>query len=301
MPRFTNNIFFTVFLLLDLSVCIARAGTAGAQKQETTESKEPNALELYSIESSYVGGADIGVRGHRASQEALANDISYGHRIPLFSQWYLRLGVEYQRFDFGRTETFLPTKLQALSGTISVEYVEQNFIGAALTLHPGFYFEDEITRGSFDMPVELYSAMKINEKFYLVLGVAAGWLREYPVVPIGGPIWLITDTVRLEGIFPRPSLVWVPSGDWEYRLIGEVLGGGFLTKNETANPNLRHTPVQYSDYRLGAQAQYARWKPFKITLGAGWSFERVFEYVRTGEHFQTHGAPYAKLSVAAEF
>jgi hypothetical protein len=64
---------------------------------------------------------------------------------------------------------------------------------------------------------------------------------------------------------------------------------------------LRHTPVQYSDYRAGAQVMYSKWKPFKITLGGGYSFEREFEYPRAGKHFENGGAPYAKLSVAAEF
>src|ERR1043166_2182251 len=233
------------------SLQAANAGTAAESSQQsqtaqTQPQQQPNALELYSIDSSYAGDAHVKVRGKRASQDALSNDINIGHRIPLFSQWYLRLGAEYQRFDFGSTGTILPDTLQGISGTVSIEYVEQNFIGAALTLHPGVYFQNEITSRSFDIPIELYSAMKVTEKFYFVLGISAAMFREFPVVPIGGPIWLITDTLRLEGIFPRPSLVWVPSDDWEWRLIGEIIGGGFLS-GSTSEQDFGHTPLRCSD------------------------------------------------------
>ena len=49
--------------------------------------------------------------------DSLYNDFSYDHRFLITGKWYLRLGVEYERYDFGGTDNGLPDHLQALMAT----------------------------------------------------------------------------------------------------------------------------------------------------------------------------------------
>ena len=45
--------------------------------------------------------------------DSLYDDFSYDHRFLITGKWYLRLGVEYERYDFDGTDNGLPDHLQA--------------------------------------------------------------------------------------------------------------------------------------------------------------------------------------------
>jgi len=42
-------------------------------------------------------------------------------------------------------------------------------------------------------------------------------------------IWLFTDHLRLEGVFPKPALVYNPNDDWEFRIAGNLYYASFRT------------------------------------------------------------------------
>ena len=83
---------------------------------------------------------------------SLYNDFSYDHRFLITGKWYLRLGVEYERYDFDGTNNGLPDHLQAATGHIALEYVVKDFPGISLELDPGVYFQDNATWNAFDVP-----------------------------------------------------------------------------------------------------------------------------------------------------
>ena len=101
--------------------------------------------------------------------------------------------------------------------------------GAAVELNPGFYFQGSIRRNSFDVPWRVFVSFPIKkDKIFGVIG-AGGSLYQNPIVaPGGGLIWLFTDKVRLEGVFPKPALVYNPSDDWEFRIAGNLFFGGLV-------------------------------------------------------------------------
>jgi hypothetical protein len=214
----------------------------------------------------------------------------------------LRTGFGYERTDFGSSQAPVPTKLQALSGTLAVEYVMYDHAGAALELHPGFYFENEIGGRSFDIPWDVFVTIPISKKLYGIIGGAGAAFYQYPVIPIFGVIWLISDKMRLEAIVPRGSFVYNQSDDWEFRIMGEAYGGGFRTdRTQERDPRLRNAVVQYEEFRVSAQATYSRFKPFDLVVGAGYNFERNFNFHRVGEDFKTEGAPFVRVAIEAKF
>ncbi|MDB6153162.1 MAG: hypothetical protein JWL90_1615 [Chthoniobacteraceae bacterium] len=262
---------------------------------------EKASRDLFLFESKYTGGSNF-ERGGLGEQDAFSTSFAYGHRFRIAGQWFLRTGIGYERTDFGASRAPVPTKLQAFSGTLAVEYVMYDYAGAALELHPGFYFENEIRGRSFDIPWDLFVTIPITKKLYGVVGAAGAAFYSYPVIPIFGAIWLISDKVRLEAIFPKASLVYNQSDDWEFRIVGEAYGGGFrVDRTPATDPRLRDAVVQYEEFRVGAQATYSHFKPFDLVIGAGYNFERNFDFHRVGEEFKTEGAPFVRVAIEAKF
>src|SRR5207237_6443849 len=66
----------------------------------TDENK--NSTEIFNYETTYTGTSDYQkYRGIFGESDSLYSDFSYAHRFLITGNWYLRLGVEYERFDLG--------------------------------------------------------------------------------------------------------------------------------------------------------------------------------------------------------
>ena len=279
---------------------VASPVLAGTDKN-TAPAEEKTSIDLFTYEANYIFPSDTRAEGgRRGQQDEVWNHFSYGHRFQISGQWYLRAGLDLQRYDFGSSKLPLPSRLQGYAGTIAVEYVEQDYAGAALELHPGAYFEDS-TRDSFDIAWDAYSGFVIRkDKLFGIVGVAGARFYSFPVYPIFGVIWLVNDKLRIEAVVPKSTIVYSLNDDWEFDLVGEFTGAGFRAGvNEV--PRLSHAAVEYYDSRLTAQFTYSRWKPLKITGGFGWIFNRTFDYFNAGEKFSSNGAPCLKFGVEARF
>jgi hypothetical protein len=297
----TCQTLFSILALTAVTLSSGFAGDVAAPATAPVETKEPNALDLFSLDWDYTTRSDFADHNF-GSQDEMHSDFNYSHRFPIKGQVYFRTGIEYERFDFGgTTRGGAPDKLQALSGVFALEYVEENFAGAAIEFHPGFYFQNDIRGSSFDMPIDLYTTFKINDKFYVMIGAAAALNYHPNAFPIGGVIWLISDKVRLEGIFPKPALVWNPSDNWEFRAGGEILGGAYRLDSNYSDPKLAGAVVQYSETRVGVQAGYSGFKHFQLIAGAGYTLSRDFDFYRATGERHLDGAFYCKFGLEAKF
>lgn len=284
-----------------LVACNSLALIAG-EIQQTEKPAEKTAIDLLSYEFDYGTKSDFREKGGRlGGQDFLYNNINYGHRFLITGNWFFRAGAKYERYDFGASFAPVPSKLQSVCGVLAVEYVEQNFAGAALELYPGAYFENQIRSDCFDIPWDLYSAFKIKEKkLYGIIGASGAMYDEVPVVPIIGVIWITSDNTRAELVFPKTSLIYTPSDNWDLRLVAELTGGGYRT-GPNENRDLNRAVVQYWDGRATVQATYSGFKPLQIGLGVGYIFQRSFDYFRLHESFTTEGSAVVKVNIGAQF
>ena len=69
----------------------------------TARATKKVSLDLFSLESGYVFESDLNHGGSFGSQDALQTEFDYAHRFLLTGHLYLRLGVSYDRYDFGHT------------------------------------------------------------------------------------------------------------------------------------------------------------------------------------------------------
>ena len=109
----------------------ARRSEGEAKPGPTTpQTRGPVPLDVFKFESAYVFGSDLNHGGSFGKQDEIQNNFEYGHRIQLTGNYYLRLGIAYERYDFGSTSAPVPNHLQAIAGVIGVEYMHGSDVGA---------------------------------------------------------------------------------------------------------------------------------------------------------------------------
>ena len=293
--------FISLFLSATTS---AIAGTATFEAQPAPTPEEENSRELFSYETTYTFRSDF-KESKLGSGDSLYDDFSYDHRFLVTGKWYFRTGVEYERFDFGNSDNGLPNHLQAIYGHLAYEYVVKDHAGAGIEIDPGVYFQNRITGDAFDIPWKIFVSFPLKkDKIFGVIGLGGGIYQDPIVAPGGGIIWLFSDHLRLEGVFPKPALVYQPNDDWQFRLLGELYFESYRT-DDVITPEkklqLHNAVVQYSEDRVSVQAKYSGFKPFAIIAGAGCTVLRDFDFFRAGQAKRTEPAPYVRLSVEAKF
>jgi hypothetical protein len=266
--------------------------------------EEENSHDLFSSETTYTFDSDFkeSKLGHG---DSLYNDFSYDHRFLITGKWYFRVGVEYERHDFGGSDNGLPDHLQAAYGHLAFEYVVKDHAGAGIEIDPGAYFQDNVTGDAFDIPWKIFVSFPLKkDKIFGVIGLGGAIYQDPVVAPGGGIIWLFSDHLRLEGVFPKPALVYQPNDDWQFRLLGELYYQSYRT-DDVITPErklqLHNAVVQYNEDRAGVQAKYSGFKPFAIIAGAGCTIVRDFDFFRASQAKRTEPAPYVRLSIEAKF
>src|SRR6266496_2223802 len=282
------------------------AGTTTYEVQPAPTPAEGNHLNLFDYEMDYTFNSNFyDVRGDFGHGNSLYNDISYSHRFLITGKWYFRAGVEYERFDFGGTDNGLPDHLQTVHALLALEYVVHDHAGAGIEIDPGLFFQNDVHGNDFDIPAKAFFTFPLKkDKIFAVIGVG-GALNSNPVVaPGGGIIWLFNDKFRLEGVFPKPALVYNPSDNWEFRIFGNLFYESFRT-DDVITPErklqVHNAVVQYSEDKAGVQATYSGLKPFEITLGGGVTVRRDFDFFRAEASAKTKPAPFVKFEVTAKF
>lgn len=290
-----------------LAVSAARS-FAGADMSVVAERKiktEIVPLDVVKIETGYVFESDLNHGGSFGKQDEFQNSIEYAHRWRLNGNIYLRLGIAYNRFDFGATAAPVPLHLQSAAGIFAIDYMHGKDIGAFFMVQPGFYTEDDFGSASFDAPMTAGRIFVLrDESLYLFVGARASFLRGgFPVLPLAGLIWTPSEQWHVMLMLPEPRVVYSPNKVWDFWLGGEMVGGSFRTdRDETIQPRkLVGAQVDYEDYRAGGGVIYSPTDQFSFDLGAGYVIERAFKYHRAGENFRTDPAPFLRLQVKAKF
>ena len=293
----------SAFLLL-AAVMSAFGGPATLEPQPSLIPADENSHDLFYYETTYTFDSDFkeSKLGHG---DSLYNDFTYDHRFLITGKWYFRAGVEYERYDFGGSDNGLPDHLQVASAHLALEYVVKNFAGISIELDPGVYFQDNVTWDAFDIPGKAYVTFPLKkDKIFAVVAVGGGIYQDPPVAPGGGIIWIFSDKLRLQGVFPRPALIYQPNDDWEFRITGELNYTSFRTDDVLTTERklqLHNAVVQYSEDRAGVQIAYSGLKPLKLIVGGGVTVERNFDFFRANQSKRTDPAPYIRVAAEAKF
>ena len=291
------------FLFL-AGIASALGGPATFEAQPSPTPSDENSRDLFSYETTYTFSSDF-KESKLGDGDSLYNDFSYDHRFLITGKWYFRAGVEYERYDFGGSDNGLPDHLQAASAHLALEYVVKDFPGLSIELDPGVYFQDNATWDAFDIPGKAFVTFPLKkDKIFAVVGLGWALYQDPPVAPGGGIIWVFSDKLRLQAVFPKPALIYQPNDDWEFRITGELNYTSFRTDDVLTTERklqLHNAIVQYSEDRAGVQVGYSGLKPFKLIAGAGVTVERNFDFFRANQSKRTDPAPYIRIAAEAKF
>jgi hypothetical protein len=280
------------------------AGPANLELQPSPTPADQISRDLFNYETTYTFNSDF-KESKLGDGDSIYNDFSYDHRFLITGNWYFRAGVEYERYDFGGSDNGLPDHLQAASGHLALEYVVKDFPGISIELDPGVYFQDNVTSDAFDIPGKAYVTFPLKkDKIFAVVALGWGIYQDPPVAPGGGIIWIFSDQLRLQAVFPKPALVYQPNDDWEFRIMGELNYTSFRTDDVLTTEQklqLHNAIVQYSEDRAGVQIGYTGIKHAKLIAGAGVTVERNYDFFRAHQSKRMDPAPYVKIGAEIRF
>jgi hypothetical protein len=233
---------------------------------------------------------NVGAGGGHERQATRAANFSWLHRRALpWRDWYVGGGLAADSYAFSGGGFLTPRRLNDAAGIISLEYFVQDEPAVSISLRPGFYFERHLTRDSWDIPVEAIGGIPLVGSLSGALGVLDGRFYRHPI-PVVGLIWIINAKVRLEAVFPEPSLVFKVSPRLETSLVGELGGGGFRRDSLGG-----HQTVEYTSYRVAWSTFYRFTPQVKLSVSAGYETERTFDFLEQNLQVRSQGAPYLKL------
>ncbi|PYK28226.1 MAG: hypothetical protein DME59_02995 [Verrucomicrobia bacterium] len=292
-------------LFLCIGVPSAVAGPANFELQPSPTPADENSHDIFSYETTYTFQSDFN-ESKLGNGDSLYNDFSYDHRFLITGKWYFRAGVEYERYDFNGTDNGLPDHLQAASAHVAVEYVVKDFPGISIELDPGVYFQDSVSWDAVDIPGKAFVTFPLKkDKIFAVVALGWGLYQDPPVAPGGGIIWLFSDKLRLQAVFPKPALIYQPNDDWDFRITGELNYTSFRTDDVVSHTehklDLHDAVLQYSEDRAGVQVGYSGIKHLKLIAGAGVTVERNFDFFRANQSKRTDPGPYLRIAAEAKF
>jgi hypothetical protein len=293
-----------VILVIVVGAASTVAGPANLELQPSPTPADQISRDLFNYETTYTFNSDF-KESKLGDGDSIYNDFSYDHRFLITGNWYFRAGVEYERYDFGGSDNGLPDHLQAASGHLALEYVVKDFPGISIELDPGVYFQDNVTSDAFDIPGKAYVTFPLKkDKIFAVVALGWGIYQDPPVAPGGGIIWIFSDQLRLQAVFPKPALVYQPNDDWEFRIMGELNYTSFRTDDVLTTEQklqLHNAIVQYSEDRAGVQIGYTGIKHAKLIAGAGVTVERNYDFFRAHQSKRMDPAPYVKIGAEIRF
>jgi hypothetical protein len=296
---------YLAVILLCVGIASAVAGPANIELQPSPTLADQNSHDIFSYETTYTFSSDF-KESKLGSGDSLYDDFSFDHRFLITGKWYLRLGVEYERYDFNGTDNGLPDHLQAAYGHIAFEYVVKDFPGVGIEFDPGVYFQDHVSSNAFDIPIRAFVSIPLKkDKIFAVVGLGWSLFQDPPVAPGGGIIWVFNDKLRLQAVFPKPALIYEPNDDWQFKLLGELNYLGVRTDDVVSHTeqklDLHNAVLQYSEYRAGVQVGYSGIKHLKLSAGAGCTVERDYDFFRAHQSKRVDPAPYVRIAAEVRF
>jgi hypothetical protein len=298
-------------LTLSLALCLSLPASRSFAEMVEAPGSGPSDPISFEIEAdnTYIGNSHV-ERGIRRSDDFHEwNFLARFLVMPMTPVGILRLGGEYELYDFGGITPGgqLPTHMQSIAAVVGLDTKFSDELLVRFEAKPGYYSTEGVNAEDFDIPFLLGGTYLYSSTLQFVLGVGVDFDSKYPVLPGGGIRWKFAPQWVLNAVLPQPRL--------EYELNSNVLlyvGGEIRAKNarvhddvigDASEPgNLNGTIVSYLEMRTGAGVAWKINDSCKLSAEAGYLPYREFEYHRTVIRYKSDGgAPYGTLAFHCSF
>ena len=297
-----------LFGSLALSFCLAAFPAFAAMVEAPTDSGvvDPIGFEV-DFQAAYVGDGDF-ERGSRHFNDAdEANFLGRFLILPRTPIGILRLGGEYEIYDFGFSNTAqIPDTLQSLALIIGLDTKLSDSLLIRFEMKPGFYSSEEFDGNDFNYPFILGGTYLYSSTLQFVFGVGVDFETEFPVLPGGGVRWKFAPQWVLNATLPTPRLEYELNRNFTLYAGGDLRGKTFRVDDDFGNrrgpTNLNDAVLTYREVRVGVGAAIKLGESCKLGIEGGYVPYRKFDYHRVDLGFESEsGAPYGAISFNAKF
>lgn len=300
------------FRLAALAFCLSASFSFAGMVEpppSSVENIDPLGFE-FDLQGSYVAEADI----ERNSTSRRANDFAESNFLgrflikPRTPVGILRLGAEYERYEFPGMTSFspVPETLQSVALIVGLDTKLSDSILIRLEAKPGYYSADDIEGSDFNVPFILGGTYLYSSTLQFVFGVGVDLESEYQVLPGGGLRWKFAPQWILNATVPTPRLEFEMNNNLTLWVGGELKGKTFRVDSDFGD---RRSPREFNDavlsyreIRTGAGLTFKVGESCKLTVEGGYVPYRKFDYHRVDLGYQSDGgAPYGAISLSASF
>jgi hypothetical protein len=249
------------------------------------------------LDSTYTFGSHVEKSHNLGSQAEYRYEIQALRNFRITGDYYLQFGIDYERFDFSRSNSQFPYSFTSLSGEVLFSYWSGDSFYPVIRLEPGIYYtRDHVTENSFDVPIRITPGFKLTPNLYVIFGCSIDVYSNPIVFPIGGFNWKINDKFNLRAVFPRPRFSYTPNDKLEIYVGGELIGNSYRN-GPTNDRRTNNAILEYSEQRAGLGVDYTLCKGIDLEAIAGWTVERTYDYIRSGPVNKSRGSPYIRVDL----
>ena len=286
----------------------------------------------FELHGAFIGEADVKRRDGSINRERRVEDfheVNASARLLILPRTpigILRLGAEYEIFDFGGgTQTiapmpgvfpdpigipfgpWIPDRLQSIAGIIGLDTKFSDSFLIRFEARPGFYYTDHVDGRDFNVPFILGGTYLYSSDLQFVFGVGVDIEREFPVIPGGGIRWRFAPQWVLNATMPTPRLEYELSSNFMIYAGGDLRGEtvrvdqGFIGDFKSIAA-LDNGILSYTEIRTGVGVMWKIGATSKLSVEGGYVPYREFDYHRAGVRYQSDGgAPYGAVTFSAKF
>lgn len=297
-----STLLSRVLLLSLLNTAFLRAGDTLPSRPESAESMDQMEV-TYVGPSKFTGSADAGKITTLSAKYRLGD---YKWQLSRELTLRLKTAVEAFWFDIENAAGRIPDRFANVGIGIGGDYrLNQQYQLKAEFIPTLSFGEESVDWDDVSFSALLAVGRRFSDQLTGVAGVMVQPQFEFPVVPIVGAIWKISDSWKLNATFPRASIVYAPSERWELLGLLQAKGGKYRTPEDfgkgSGRDDLGNDWLSYIDVEVGVGANYQVCKGFKAGLQAGVSVYRRFDF--DSADFDLHGrpAPYVGATMSLSY
>jgi opacity protein-like surface antigen len=265
---------------------------------------------------SYVGGSDIH-RGDTSYGNLSENhmDFSYVASIPVQENWQLRVGLMYDRYDFGSLKgSVLPNTLGAAALILGADINLSDQWIMRVEIRPGVYSDfKNVTIDQCNLPLIVGATYLVNADLQWFFGLQFDphfgtgiyhW-DDSPVMPGVGARWHFADQWTLMAMLPDPELQYDIQKNLQLYVGARMRGGNYRMSNDfgkdSGHSDLGNANLSYREIRVGLGARYTITPGIMLEVEGGSAVTRQFYYSGPDMQFHTDPAGYGQIQLKAEF
>jgi hypothetical protein len=293
--------------LLSVATALSLGALPGSAQSPVAPRYGDHALEA-GVEFAYAGKSDL-AEGSRSLGEISTRQtrISAVRTLAIDAQSAWIVGGAWQQFAFSPAAGVpIPERLTALSLKLGYNRQLDPRWTLRTEIDPGFYGDsDRSGSGAFNAPLGVRFLYGASRDLQWLFGVNVDLRSSHPVIGGPGLRWQFAPDWTLLLIVPAPRIEYAVNRQVTLFAGMNLRGGTFRVADDfgrrRGRPALDRQDISYRELTAGAGVRWNLGSGLALNAGAGWMFDRRFEFDDRDLLLNGDGAPLLQLTLTGRF